>query len=81
MKINPASYQLAPRRKEEPMDLAPPLPREVTPPTPPPPEATPPRAGELREPNGDVYVAPAIDRSKTAQYLDTVEDEDLVVDV
>ena len=61
------------------MDLAPP-PREMTPP-PPPPEATPPRAGELREPNGDVYVAPAIDRNKTSQYLDTVDEEDLVVDV
>ena len=63
------------------MDLAPP-PREMT--SPPPPEATPPRlplTGELREPNGDVYVAPAIDRNKTSQYLDTVDEEDLVVDV
>ena len=58
------------------MDLAPP-PREMTPS--PPPEATPPR--ELREPNGDVYVAPAIDRNKTSQYLDTVDEENLVIDV
>ena len=67
------------------MDLGP-APREATPP--PPPEATPPlpvqsppQLPPLPEEPYEAYTPPAIDRNKTAQYLDTVEGEDLVIDV
>ena len=77
-KINPASYQLTSRRgkKEEPMDLTPPREGEATPPLP---VQSPPQLPPLPEEPYEAYTPPAVDRNKTSQYLDTVE-EDLVID-
>ena len=91
VRIDPNSYKIVPRKSgAESMEQTvtgeatpppPPLPHptEVRPPAPPPSRHTPLPDGvtpDGYERNGDRYIPPAVDRSKTAAYLDTVSDED-----